>query len=56
MCKGLPPCFSGEYCELNSDCFSGIFLNRKYIGLKEGEECTNTNQYGSNLACYSEIN
>ena len=39
-CVKDPPGFSGDYCELNNDCFSGI--------------CTNTNQYGTKLACYSE--
>ena len=43
MCKRLPPGFSGDYCELNSDCFIGKCINRMYISLKEGEECTNTN-------------
>ena len=52
--KNFPPGFSGDYCELNSDCYSGICLNRICIGLKEGDECSETNQCGPNLACYSQ--
>ena len=48
----LPPGFDDDYCELNSDCFSGICYKKRCYGFKEGEECENTNQCGSQLSCY----
>ena len=49
----FPPGFHGDSCVFNSDCFSGICSKNKCIGLKQNEQCKNTNQCSSNLSCYN---
>ncbi len=45
-----------DFCDKNSDCASNNCTNGYCIGLKEGEQCTNTSQCNSSCFCDSLIN